>query len=106
MIGLPLSARDAQAIASVCKKSPFGRRDETVVDETVRKTWELDGTEFMCRDPAWRTYVDTLAQQAIRNPGVRVPANAQQYKFLHYEEGAFFKAHRDTEKYLARLAPW
>jgi hypothetical protein len=97
-IGLPLSARDAQAIASVCKKSPFGRRDETVVDETVRKTWELNATDFICRNPAWCAYVDTLAQQAIRNLGVQVPANAQQYKLLLYEEGAFFKAHRDTEK--------
>ncbi|KAH7068099.1 hypothetical protein BKA63DRAFT_106173 [Paraphoma chrysanthemicola] len=97
-VGLPLSTRDAQAIAAVCKQSPFGKGDETVVDENVRKTWELDNIEFSCRNPAWGAYVDKLAQQAIQNLGVQVPATAQSYKLLLYEEGAFFKAHRDTEK--------
>ncbi|KAJ4364668.1 hypothetical protein N0V83_009265 [Neocucurbitaria cava] len=97
-IGLPLSARDAQAVASVCKQSPFGKGDETVIDETVRKTWELDTTEFVCRNPAWMTYLNTLTQQAIQDLGVQVPASAQPYKLLLYEEGAFFKPHRDTEK--------
>jgi hypothetical protein len=97
-VGLPLSVRDAMAIAGICKQSPFGRGDETVVDETVRKTWELDTTEFSCCNPAWEVYLDTLAQQAIQNLGVQVIATAQPYKLLLYEEGAFFKAHRDTEK--------
>ena len=34
----------------------------------------------------------------VANIGVQVAASAQPYKLLLYEEGAFFKAHRDTEK--------
>lgn len=97
-VGLPLSTRDAQAIALLCKKSPFGRKDETVVDETVRKTWELDTAEFQCRNPAWTAYLHSLTDQAIQDLGVQVSASAQQYKLLLYEQGAFFKPHRDTEK--------
>jgi predicted 2-oxoglutarate/Fe(II)-dependent dioxygenase YbiX len=97
-IGLPLSVRDARAIAGVCKKSPFGKGDATLVDETVRKTWELETSEIACRNPAWAQYLDGLARQAIQDLGVQVPAWAQPYKLLLYEEGAFFKIHRDTEK--------
>ena len=98
IVGLPLSDRDAKAIAALCRKSPFGRGDETVVDETVRKTWELDASQVSCRNPAWIPFEKTLADQVITDIGVQVTALAQPYKLLLYEEGAFFKPHRDTEK--------
>ena len=97
-VGLPLSDRDAEAIAALCKRSPFGKGDETVLDESVRKTWELEASQIECRNPAWAAFEKTLANQAITDIGVQVPALAQPYKLLLYEEGAFFKAHRDTEK--------
>lgn len=97
-VGLPLTIRDAQELAAVCKQSPFGKGDETLVDESVRKTWELDTTEFSCCNPAWKEYIDKLAKQAMQGLGVEAPGHAVAYKLLLYEEGAFFKAHRDTEK--------
>ncbi|OAL55584.1 hypothetical protein IQ07DRAFT_172094 [Pyrenochaeta sp. DS3sAY3a] len=97
-IGLPLSIRDAAAITAVCRQAPFGRKDQTVVDESVRKTWELDSSEFSLTNPAWDTYLRTLADQAYTTMGVQVATQAHKYKLLLYEEGAFFKAHRDTEK--------
>lgn len=97
-VGLPLSERDAKAVAGVCKQSPFGKGDETVIDENIRKTWELDTTEFACRNPDWQHYLDTLARQAVEDMGVQVAAYPQRYKLLLYEKGAFFKIHRDTEK--------
>jgi hypothetical protein len=56
MVGLPLSVRDAKAIAALCKQSPFDRGDETVVDESVRKTWELEASQIECRNPAWAAF--------------------------------------------------
>ncbi|KAH7092044.1 hypothetical protein FB567DRAFT_588356 [Paraphoma chrysanthemicola] len=98
VIGLPLSDRDAKGIASVCRQAPFGKGDQTLVDESVRKTWELDASEFSCSNPQWTPYLDQLAIQAMEDLGVQVPGHTQPYKLLSYEEGAFFKAHRDTEK--------
>ncbi|KAF2822300.1 hypothetical protein CC86DRAFT_458759 [Ophiobolus disseminans] len=97
-VGLPLSLRDAQAIASIAKRSPFGKGVETVIDESVRKTWELDAAEFHCRNPAWNGYLDTLAKQALKGLGVELLSNVQPYKSLLYGPGAFFKVHRDMEK--------
>lgn len=97
IIGLPLSVRDAQAIAGVCKQAPFGKGDETVVDESVKKTWELNVDEFTCCNPVWQGYLEQLSKQGIQDLGVEVAASAQPYKLLLYEEGAFFKAHRDGD---------
>lgn len=97
-IGLPLTDGVAHAVAGVCKQSPFGKGDVTLVDESVRKTWELDTTEFSCCNPSWSQYIKTLAEQVMQNLGVEAPGRAEAYKLLLYEEGAFFRAHRDTEK--------
>ncbi|KAH7395257.1 hypothetical protein DE146DRAFT_697405 [Phaeosphaeria sp. MPI-PUGE-AT-0046c] len=98
LIGLPLTERDAGAVAGVCRQAPFGKGDETLVDESVRKTWELDATEFTCCNPAWSEYINKLAEHAMQGLGVEAPSHAEAYKLLLYAEGAFFKAHRDTEK--------
>lgn len=97
-VGLPLASRDAEAIARFCKQSPFGKGDETLVDTSVRRTWELDASEFECQNPLWGTFLQTLASQTLEDLGVTVTAEGEAYKLLLYEEGAFFKAHKDTEK--------
>lgn len=42
IIGLPLSVRKAQPLISKCRQSPFGKVEETIVDDSVRKSWELN----------------------------------------------------------------
>lgn len=51
-IGLPLSNRDAQVIVAASHAAPFGKGEETIVDSSVRKTWELSANEFEIRNPA------------------------------------------------------
>lgn len=60
-VELPLSIRDAYAIAAVCKQFPFGLKDQTVIDESIRKTWELDSSELTLTNPAWSKYLNTVA---------------------------------------------
>ncbi|KAF2865412.1 hypothetical protein BDV95DRAFT_612563 [Massariosphaeria phaeospora] len=97
-VGLPLAARDAEAVARICKQSPFGKGSETVIDTSVRKTWELDCAEFECRNPAWNAYLDSIVKRVVEDLGVQVATRAERYKLLLYEEGAFFKTHKDSEK--------
>ncbi|PVH95992.1 hypothetical protein DM02DRAFT_599867 [Periconia macrospinosa] len=97
-VGLPLATRDAEQIALICKQSPFGKGAQTIVDTSVRKTWELDCTGFQCQNPAWTAFLGFLVKRAMEDLGVQVPSRAEQYKLLLYEEGAFFKAHKDSEK--------
>ncbi|RYP51657.1 hypothetical protein DL768_003055 [Monosporascus sp. mg162] len=98
LIPLPLIARDAEAIKAHCQQAPFGRGDQTVVDTSVRKTWELNTEQFRCSNPAWNSYLNTLLQEAAKSLGMSASVRAEPYKLLLYEEGSFFRRHKDSEK--------
>lgn len=100
-IGLPLSDRDAQAIISVSHQAPFGKGEQTIVDTSVRKTWELSKEDFEMKNPAWNTYVQSILNKVGTGLGFHATSDsisAQLYKLLLYEPGAMFKAHQDSEK--------
>ena len=44
-IGLPLDANAAERLKSHCQPAPFGKGTQTVVDRTVRDTWEVDASQ-------------------------------------------------------------
>ena len=70
---------------------------ETVVNESVRKTWELDQTNFNFTNPNWDASVQRTARTAAHELGYAEGASikAELYKLLLYEEGAMFKAHQE-----------
>lgn len=41
-VSLPLSERDVPLLINLVSKSPFGLGDQTLVDERVRGSWQLD----------------------------------------------------------------
>ncbi|MCJ1313988.1 hypothetical protein MMC25_007668 [Agyrium rufum] len=51
-IGLPLSKNDAERLARMCHRAPFGKGTETIADTKVRNTWELNPTQFKLENPA------------------------------------------------------
>lgn len=100
-IGLPLNEEAAQRLISKCQRSPFGKGNQTLVDDTVRKCWELDHNQFSLGNPAWQTFVSSVLVHIHTKLGLscrRDRVGAEMYKLLLYEEGAFFKAHQDSEK--------
>jgi hypothetical protein len=97
LLPLPLTSRDAETLKGVCTQAPFGRGDETVVDESVRKTWELAASQFKLVNPAWPSFLETSAQDAIQVLGMTT-VRLEPYKSLLYEDGSFFKHHKDSEK--------
>lgn len=90
-IGLPLSARDAEAIKNVAARSPFGHGDKLVVDSTVRDTWEIDGTKIKMRNSAWDAFMGGLMEMVKKGLGVpsnTMPCKCELYKLLLYETGS------------------
>ncbi|KAH9987115.1 hypothetical protein F4779DRAFT_611535 [Xylariaceae sp. FL0662B] len=97
LIPLPLVPRDAETIKSVCRQAPFGKGEETLVDTSVRKTWELDHSQFKLVNPNWQSCLAMLLKNAEESLGLS-EVRAEPYKLLLYEEGSFFKRHKDSEK--------
>jgi hypothetical protein len=98
LIGLPLSDRDAQAIVAASHQAPFGKGEETLVDTSVRKTWEISPGDFELRNPAWQSFVQSVVTKVSAGLGVDATGNsvsASLYKMLLYDEGALFKPHQE-----------
>lgn len=96
-IPLPLTPRDAETIKNACVQSPFGKGDQTLVDTSVRKSWELTHTQFHLMNPEWDAFFQTVLKAATDGLGLS-DVSAQPHKLLLYEEGSFFKRHKDSEK--------
>ena len=97
-LGLPLPERDAVALSKICKQSPFGKGSKTFVDESVRKSWELDPSQFEVRNPAWHECVAETLKKVGKELGLLSELSsmrAELYKMLLYERGAFFDKHRE-----------
>ena len=97
-IGLPLSEHDAQRLAGSCHQAPFGKGSETVIDTSVRNTWELNSTQFELQNPAWPETLNEIVTKTADGLGIVLGAasiRAELYKLLLYEEGAFFDRHRE-----------
>lgn len=52
-IPVPLTEEYAQKLIGACRQAPFGKGSETFVDESVRKTWEMDPTAFSFGCEGW-----------------------------------------------------
>lgn len=93
-IGLPLSNHDAQVIIRASHQAPFGRGSETIVESSVRNTWELNSEQFELRNSEWKNFMGHILAKISKELGV----DAELYKMLLYDKGAMFKAHQDSEK--------
>ncbi|KAK1752875.1 hypothetical protein QBC47DRAFT_387288 [Echria macrotheca] len=97
-VNLPLDELTARKIIEKARQAPFGKGSETIVDVSVRNTWELDPSQFTIGNPEWNKVIKRACKFVAKTLGVKSPISAELYKMLVYEKGAFFKAHTDTEK--------
>ena len=99
IIGLPLSQDHAHALIQASCQAPFGKGTETLVDESVRKTWEINAREVQFRNNEdWQRCLDRIVERAAKELGIvngSRDVHAEFYKMLLYKEGAMFKAHQE-----------
>ena len=97
-LAFPLSSAQAQQLIELAEVAPYGQGTETVFDESVRKSWQLDVSQLRIDSEDWQKFLKTLLQRITKDLGVEGVVDAELYKLLLYGEGGHFKAHRDTEK--------
>lgn len=97
-VDFPVTPATVKRLLAIASRSPYGRREQTLVDPTVRSGWEvaksrikIDGRRW---NPVLREILDALHEQ-LGTPG-RLSARLD--KLTIYGPGEFFKAHQDTEK--------
>ncbi|EYF02220.1 2OG-Fe(II) oxygenase [Chondromyces apiculatus] len=96
----PLTPRDARKLRSVARPSPFGLREQTLHDPTVRNTWEIAPGQVKIATRRWKPalarHLRTLQAELGFPEGCTLDAVFD--KLLLYEPGQFFKPHQDSEK--------
>lgn len=97
---LPVTAAAARQLRLVARPAKYGYGERTILDRTVRDTWEVPRSRVRIDKRRWnRTLRPMLA--AIRDD-LGLPAesslDAQLHSMLLYEPGQFFAAHQDSEK--------
>ena len=88
------SIQEFEAIIEMCSQAPYGRGEETIVDTSVRKTWQLDPSQFtIIRENRWKHSLDALVNDIKVDLGCAPSqdVSCELYKLLLYEPGGFFK---------------
>jgi hypothetical protein len=97
-IAMPVSTASAKTLIQRARPGPYGRGEETIVDLSVRRVWQLEPAQFSLRNPEWKSFLAGIVTAVKGDFGIARDVEAQLYKLLIYENGSFFKPHRDTEK--------
>ena len=97
-VALPLLPVQAEQVIAAAERAPYGRGPQTLLDTTVRRTWQIDAGRVRIGGRHWRKTLDGIVERAAEGLGVAGPVSADLYKLLVYAEGDFFVGHRDTEK--------
>ena len=98
-LALPLCEAQAGQLVQLCGRAPYGKGTKTLIDENVRKVWELDSSKVSTGNKAWQSFINrTLRnyEEILDLQGQTLIAHP--YKLLLYEAGSFFLRHQDSEK--------
>jgi len=93
IMGLPLCEAQAKHLISLASRAPFGKGEQTIVDTSVRCTWQLDPTQFSINNSRWEKKLKLLLARVKLELGcdTKMKVTCELYKLLLYEPGGFFK---------------
>lgn len=97
-LDVPFDADALTAVRPAARPAPFGRGEQTLYDDTVRRCLQVDSDVLALKGRGWKAALARIVAEASAALGVTGPVEANLYKLLLYAEGDFFVPHRDTEK--------
>lgn len=93
---MPTINDDLRALHDACATATFGIGNKEVTDETYRKALKLDTSAFATSFQISGTNILNMVHKLlVPNAG---SVRAELYKLNMYEEGSFFKPHKDTPR--------
>ena len=99
VLSFPVPPAQIAALIRQAVRAPYGRGAETILDEAVRRVWQLPPEKVRLGGKSWAASFEGILQRVIAGLGCEgMAVSAEFYKMLVYDAGGFFLAHRDTEK--------
>lgn len=98
LVVLPLGKAEAESLIKLSRQAPYGHGYETLVDTSVRDTFEIAPDQVSFKNPKWEKSLKLLVDRVATGLGCTGKVQASLYKLLIYKKGGHFKKHVDTEK--------
>ena len=103
-VAFPLQEAQIDALIGTAERAPYGKGPDTVLDTSVRNSWQIDHEAFQLGGPGWPPTLQKILGEVAKGLGCdRERLEALPYKLLVYEPGGFFQPHRDTEKHVGMI---
>ena len=87
-IGLPLTEHQTQQVIELCEQAPYGKKDKTIVDKSVRNTWQLNPSQFQLKntkyDPIHIPYSSNQMERLSRFHQTRNHERSRRFKFNRF----------------------
>ncbi len=99
-LGFPVSPSQAEALCRVARPARYGHREKTLLDRSVRDTWEVPKHLVTIDQEAWRETLESVLESMAEEMGVASGSRltAELHALLVYQPGQFFQPHQDSEK--------
>lgn len=98
-ISYPVNEVQAKSLINKAHRAPFGKGTKTILDDKVRRGWEIDASDLTFTAKGWDGFLDKVLDQVKPDLGIEdYTISVSLYKMLIYEEDDFFLPHKDTEK--------
>ncbi len=100
-ICLPVSQAQARQLCASSRPARYGRKEQTLVDRTVRDTWEVPKSRVKIDQRRWKETLDPVLEQLKTDLGLPAATRlrAELHSMLVYAPGQFFLPHQDSEKH-------
>lgn len=99
VLSFPVPPNQITELISQANRAPYGRGEKTILDESVRKVWQLPPEKVRIGGKSWAVSFENILKRVVAGLGCEgMSVSAELYKLLVYDTGGFFLAHRDTEK--------
>lgn len=99
ILSFPVPKVQIQQLIQHATRAPYGRGEATILDESVRKVWQLSPEKVRIGGKSWSKSFQHIMEHVTAGLGFAgVEVSAELYKLLVYDTGGFFTAYRDTEK--------
>ena len=99
VLSFPVPPSQIEALIQHSARAPYGRGPETMLDESVRKVWQIAADKVYISGKSWGSNLETVFRKVAGGLGCDfAQISAELYKLLVYDVGGFFLPHRDTEK--------
>ena len=99
MLSFPVPASQVKAVIKRAHRAAYGRGELTIVDTSVRNTWQIGPADVRIGGKAWEKTFRQIMSTVVAGLGCSgMNVSATLYKLLVYETGGLFRPHRDTEK--------